>query len=589
MGKNKDCVYTKGIFIIAWSLAVSVSAQPSLDEEAARQLIREQQRNEVQLQRQQEQTQQDIRLEGVPTQSAHDTIPDNETPCFPIHTITLTGEHAEPFQWLLHHVGPVGQSKASPIAEANPNDTVNAFLQNRCLGVTGINIIMARMQNALVEAGYITSRVVIANQDLREGTLGLTLVPGRIRDIQLSKQSFYRDILPLDTGRLLNLRDIEQSLESLKRLPSVEADIQIIPAQSAHAKPGESDLDIQWEQGRPWRVVTTLDNAGSESTGVYQGGITYAHDNLFGLHDILNLSYNHDVGGAEPLKGGTEAFGFNYSVPMGYWTAALNINANTYLQTVQGAFEQIQYSGDSRSVSVDLSRLIERNSTRKITAGMNIWFRNSKNFVDDLEQVIQRRRTAGVEWSLDLRQFIGKATLDGSLGYRKGTGMFDSLRAPEESLGEGTSRPTIIKSNLQLSVPFSLGTQRLNYTGSWRRQHNRDPLTAQDRFSIGGRYTVRGFDGESTLAAERGWLVRNDVSWYLGTSSHALYLGVDYGRVNGFSEQFLIGDHLAGGALGIKGTLWGANYDLSFGVPINQPDGFVTDSVATYFSMNWAF
>ncbi len=37
------------------------------------------------------------------------------------------------------------------------------------------------------------------------------------------------------------------------------------------------------------------------------------------------------------------------------------------------------------------------------------------------------------------------------------------------------------------------------------------PLITQDRFSIGGRYTVRGFDGETTLIGERGWLLRNDL------------------------------------------------------------------------------
>ena len=30
-------------------------------------------------------------------------------------------------------------------------------------------------------------------------------------------------------------------------------------------------------------------------------------------------------------------------------------------------------------------------------------------------------------------------------------------------------------------------------------------------FSIGGRYTVRGFDGEASLMGERGWLLRNDI------------------------------------------------------------------------------
>ena len=49
----------------------------------------------------------------------------------------------------------------------------------------------------------------------------------------------------------------------------------------------------------------------------------------------------------------------------------------------------------------------------------------------------------------------------------------------------------------------------------------REPVTldAQDRFAIGGRYTVRGYDGEASLSAERGWLLRNDLSWAVGDAS----------------------------------------------------------------------
>ncbi len=37
------------------------------------------------------------------------------------------------------------------------------------------------------------------------------------------------------------------------------------------------------------------------------------------------------------------------------------------------------------------------------------------------------------------------------------------------------------------------------------------PLTQQDKLSIGGRYTVRGFDGELSLSGEKGWLWRNEL------------------------------------------------------------------------------
>ena len=60
--------------------------------------------------------------------------------------------------------------------------------------------------------------------------------------------------------------------------------------------------------------------------------------------------------------------------------------------------------------------------------------------------------------------------------------------------------------------------------GSWRAQWNRTPLAPQDRFSIGGRYTVRGFDGELTLMGERGWVLRNEIGLPVGAGQE-LYAG----------------------------------------------------------------
>ena len=35
-------------------------------------------------------------------------------------------------------------------------------------------------------------------------------------------------------------------------------------------------------------------------------------------------------------------------------------------------------------------------------------------------------------------------------------------------------------------------------------QYNKTPLTLQDRFSIGGLYSVRGFDGQMSLVGQKG-------------------------------------------------------------------------------------
>ena len=96
-------------------------------------------------------------------------------------------------------------------------------------------------------------------------------------------------------------------------------------------------------------------------------------------------------------------------------------------------------------------------------------------------------RSAGWDIGASHKEFIGNSTLDANLTYRHGTGAFNSMRAPEENFGEGTSRPEIIMADAQLNVPFKIASQNMRYNASWRAQWNRTPLVPQDRFAIGSR------------------------------------------------------------------------------------------------------
>jgi hemolysin activation/secretion protein len=515
----------------------------------------------------------DVRLPRVTeaAPAAEDAAPD--LPCFPIRNVVLAGDGAARFAFAL---------AALP-------DRSQATEQGACLGARGINGLLQQVQNAIVARGFVSTRVLAAPQDLKTGTLALTVVAGRIRSIRIEDDGTHRgtawNAAPARPGDLLDLRDIEQGLENLKRVPSAEADIQIEPAE----RPGESDLVIRWKQGFPFRASLSIDDAGSKGTGRYQGSATVAYDHALTLNDLLYLTLNHDLGGGDAGERGTQGHTVHYSVPLGYWLLGITASSNTYHQAVAGASQTYRYGGDSRNTDIRLSRLVYRDAVRKTTLSLRGWARSSKNFIDDTEVEVQRRRMAGWELGVSHREFIGAATLDASAAWRRGTGAHQSLRAPEEAFGEGTSRARVLSADAQLSLPFTIAAQRLRYSGGWRAQWNRTPLVPQDRFSIGNRYTVRGFDGEVTLSAERGGLLRNDLGWSLANTGAELYVGVDHGRVGGPAARQLVGRGLTGGVVGMRGAWQALGYDLFVGWPIEKPDGFRASRATAGFSLNFAF
>lgn len=565
-GRGRWMNWLKLMLVLATAALSPAMAQVGPD---AQELLRQQAR-ERELREQQEQAP-NVRLE-LPT-AAGEVLPAEESPCFRIESIRLVGESAKAFTWALDAADPK-RDRAT----------------GRCLGTQGINVVMKRVQNAIIAKGYVTTRVLAAPQDLTAGVLALTVVPGRIRAIRLADganaHATLWNAVPARPGDLLNLRDVEQALEVFKRVPTAQADIQIIPAGGPGAQPGQSDLVITWNQARKVRFGLSLDDSGSQATGKLQAGATLSIDHVLRANDLFYLSLGHDAFSGSGR--GTHSWAAHYDLPVGYWLVGANASAYDYHQTVAGLSQAYVYSGSSGNADVRLSRLLYRNATRKIGAYARGWTRESKTYIDDTEIEVQRRRTGGWEAGVTWRQFIGPATFDASAGLRRGTGAFGSLAAPEERFDEGTSRMKVISAEAQLHIPFRIGRQALRYTGSWRAQWNRTPLVAQDRFAIGGRYTVRGFDGEVSLTGERGWLVRNDLGLSLG-GGQELYLAADYGHVGGPASAWQLGDHLAGMALGLRGGWQGGYWEGFVGAPLHKPNGFPTAYTTVGFSLGWQF
>lgn len=528
--------------------------------------LRLQQQRQQALERQIEPKAPDVRLSPPSSSFGSINFP-AERPCFTIARVELQGQQALP-RWL-------------------PLNRIASQAQGRCLGAKGINLLMSTLQNRLVDHGYVTTRVLAPSQDLNSGVLRLVIVPGYVREAKLTPESghylWLYSAFPAHAGNLLDLRDIEQGLENLQRLPTVQADMSVVPGE----QPGESDIQVRWQQKKMWRVGVSLDDSGTRSTGRYLGGVTLSLDNPFALSDLLYLSATHDLQG-QGGKGSKNLTG-HYSVPFGYWMFSATGSDYDYHQTVAGRNQDYRYSGKSKSLDFQLSRVLHRSGTQKTSFTYDVLTRESRNYINDTEVQVQRRQTAAWRIGLQHRHYIQQATLDAGISYQRGTRWFGAQPAPEEYFGEATALSKIVQLNAQFNLPFTLGDQHFRYNVQYLRQMSNTPLTPQEQFAIGNRWTVRGFDGERTLNASRGWYVRNDIAWSTPLPAQEFYLGADYGEVGGAGSELLTGQHLAGGVAGLRGQAFNTGYDLFIGTPFSRPDGLRTSNVTLGFNLNWSY
>lgn len=83
-------------------------------------------------------------------------------------------------------------------------------------------------------------------------------------------------------------------------------------------------------------------------------------------------------------------------MPFGYWQFSVTASDYDYHQTVAGAVEDYQYSGESQNLGMQLSRVLHRNGTQKTVLTYDVQARRSRNYINDTEIEVQRRQTAAL-------------------------------------------------------------------------------------------------------------------------------------------------------------------------------------------------
>lgn len=556
---NRICRILLPLWLVVHiSMAVGFAAQPSLSD-AEEQNRRARQEAE---ERQQREHQKDVFLQNGERRVEDAALPD-ETPSFPISTVKLEGDSLDRFPW------------ASQMLQR---------YQGRKIGIVGINIIVKRLTGAFIDRGYITTRISVPEQDLASGTLTLILVPGRIGEIRFADSGAgenWQTAFPARPGDILNLRHLEQGLEQLKRVPSQDATMEIVPGRN----PGESDVVISLKKIKPWRLSLTADDSGIRATGKLQLSATAAVDNLLGLNDLFNVSLSGD-GDRKGNLLGTRGDSLYYSVPHGDTTFTLSSYSYRSHQLLAG----VNYSSDIYNIQFGVSQLLQRDQTSKTSLDFAVSKGSNRSFFGGAEIDIQRQFTTDAQLGLSHRQYFGQATLDASLAYKKGVPWFGAQADPAvENPAMPTTRYGIWLVDTGLTQPLNIGGVQGRYSAVFHGQFTHDTLFGSQFVSIGNRYTVRGFDGEQTLSAERGWYLRNELAVPLGASGLETYLGLDYGEVYGPTPQTVPGRILAGTAVGLRGAAKGLTYDLFVGWPLRRPDGFQTAPVTFGFQTVYQF
>ncbi|PCE22645.1 peptidase S49 [Paraburkholderia acidicola] len=485
-----------------------------------------------------------------------------ETPCVTVAEVEWRG--AEHFPWLPGRV---------PVEGA-------------CIGAQGRDILSQWVARQLIADGYITTQVFIPEQDFTTGHLVIEIVPGRVGAIRDEGTSvgWSRIVFPERSHALLNIRDLDQALENIRRLPGqgVTA-FDLVPG----ADLGETDIVIRHPQNtRRVRFVLTADNSGIDATGRNQLGAIVAIDSPLHLYDQLIATVNNDAGLGND-RAGSRSKSIAWNVPIGYASFSLGFSEWSSKQALPVVGADILYTARTRRFEAGLTYVPYRTSHNKGSLQLNLVRRQDQASLGGEEIGVQKRDITSYEIRASHLEMFSDASLHAAIGLRGSLAGLSQTPGFVYGQSNWSGRYQILTTSASLNVPFRIDSRAFGYRGTFFLQHALQPTPFTEYLQIGGRYSVRGFDGNRSLAAQSGWTWRNELATGLFAGSET-YVALDAGQVSG-DLAAAGGRTLIGSAFGIRGSYRGLGYDVSVGVPLLRPDTIQTGTPSLNVQMTYRF
>lgn len=465
--------------------------------------------------------------------------------------------------------------------------TIKPFV-NRKLTVEDVNRLSTNLNTALIEHGYVTSRIGIPSQSLASGNLQFNLQLGRVESVLYKTYAQplpWQNAFPIREGDILNIRNIEQGIEQMKRIGSQNVSVELEPG----TKPLATNIVLETTKKPAIHGMISIDDSGLKDTGKLQWTAAIGVDRVFNANDSLNLSINRDAAQDGERKG-SRNHTISYSIPRGKDTFSISYSDMKYHQTINSMATPFISSSHAKTVRGSWNHVFHRDRTTKRSWDIIISKRNAKNYINDVEVAVQRANTASLEVGISERRYIKQNTLYSRVAIKQGVGWFGSQ--PEYGNGAPSTRFTQLLVDVDYQIPRIWGHRPASITSSFNGQWTLGDkrLFSRDMISLGNRYTVQGFDGENTLMAESGWYMRNEVASYIPKWKSSVYANIDFGAVYGPSTEVLTGKFIAGTSLGMRGQFKsGLFYDVFVGAPLYKPSGYKTDSVTAGFQAGVRF
>ncbi|MCU0121354.1 ShlB/FhaC/HecB family hemolysin secretion/activation protein [Pseudomonas sp. B2M1-30] len=440
-----------------------------------------------------------------------------------------------------------------------------------CMGVGQINHLLATITAMYVEKGYIASRPYLSSAPAAGQSLDIVVDEGYIESIELADQSLPVSLggaFPGMLGQPLNLRDLEQGLDQLNRLRSLDLTADIAPG----SQPGASRIILRSRtsgQSR-WALGLGADNLGSASTGRDRDTLSLTLDSPLELNDLLSLSASDTLNQGDRYSRNASLY---YAIPYGYWTFSTFASHAEYRAPFKLPSTTLYSTGLTDQLSLRADRVLWRDQSHQLSANLQLAHKDVDSYLENVRLGIQSPTLTVAEAGLNLF-WLDRAVWNLDVNYAQGLrwlGADDDGQRQVSNLPKAQFRK--YRAGLSQWRNGQFGTQAWQWQSQLNLQYSPDPLPAIEQLLGTDDSAVRGYR-VSSLSGASGAIWSNTLrlplhrEWPVQVTPR---LGLDHGWIK--ADHGTEGKRLSGASVGLNLAWQNLQVDVDYQRSLNTPSG----------------
>lgn len=467
------------------------------------------------------------------------------------------------------------QENSITLLSEDEKQTIFQKYEQTCRTLPELNNLRKELMQLYIDKGYVTSQVYLKAQKMDDGILELHAIEGKISKIT-PQDMYIKNAFLGQENEFLNLRDLEDSVETINKLESNHATMKLIPGETA----GTTNIEIDNNVTNRVHGTIGIDNFGDKTTGRAQGNLELNIDSPLGLNDQFNIFIN--TTNKHSAMQNSKGSGYQYSLPIGAkLTTSFRYRKSNYKKLVNAGIADLEFRGNTSTYTFNLGYKLFHNQNSRIGMGAFVSHYKSENYISDALIEVSSYNLSKAGISVDyLYQMPGFYSFL-SFSYTKGNKWF-GVHNPTEL----DDRFSLYTMDLSLMKQFSY----FSYTLNAHYQHTNYQLFSTDQISIGGPYSVRGYKEEG-LSGNTGYYARNELSKsleskFLDLFDQTYFIAFDSGWIK--KEEDVDFGKLLSYSLGAKYEKGNFSTQVYYAIPIHHRD---VSQTSKFFgiSMNYRY